>query len=286
MPRIPRSLVFVWRLLKGTIRKFLKDNGSFLAAALAFNLLLYSVPFLLLLVSALGLVLGSSERALPWILEKTQDLLLPQSHQILTDILQRIILFRNVLGLVAIPLFLFLSSRLFGAVRLALNVIFAVPDERPYLQRKARDLSMIFVAGFLVLLSVGVSSLLTVLQAIGDQIPGSRAFLRPGWILASHAVVFLLMAMLLYTLYRFSTARAITPKAGIFSALAGAGLFYISKWAFAWYVSIAKMNALIYGAVAGLIFFYVWLYYACLVFILGAELGRVFDQESEATSLK
>jgi membrane protein len=271
-----KSVVFVWRVVKSTTRKFLKDNGSFLAAALAFNLLLYSVPFLLLLISALGFILGSSERALPWVLEKTQELL-PQSHPIFADVLPRIVIFRNLLGLVAIPLFLFLSSRLFGAVRLALSVIFAVRGEEPYLQRKARDLITIFVAGFLMLVSVGISSLFTLLQAIGDEIPGGRTLLRPGWILASHTAIFLVMATLLYTLYRFSPAQTISRKAGVISGLSGAALFYLSKWAFVWYVSIAKMNALIYGAVAGLIFFHLWLYYACLVFVLGAELGWTLD---------
>jgi membrane protein len=274
-----QSLGLIWRLLRGAIRKFFKDNGSFLAAALAFNLLLYSVPFLFLLVSALGFILGSSEQALPWVLEKTQEVL-PQSHQVFADILPRVMVLRNVLGLVGVPLFLFLSARLFAAVRLALNVIFAVPSERPYLQRKAWDLVMILMAGVLVLLSVGISSLFALLRALADQIPGGHSFLRPGWILASHTMVLVLIAMLLYTLYRFSPARTLSRRAGMISALSGAGLFYISKWAFAWYVSLAKMNALIYGAVAGLIFFYLWLYYACLVFVFAAELGSVFDQES------
>jgi uncharacterized BrkB/YihY/UPF0761 family membrane protein len=47
-----QSLALTWRVLRGAIRKFFSDNASFLAAALAFNLLLYSVPFLFLLVSA------------------------------------------------------------------------------------------------------------------------------------------------------------------------------------------------------------------------------------------
>ena len=35
---------------------------------------------------------------------------------------------------------------------------------------------------------------------------------------------------------------------------------------------------IIYGALAGLIFFYLWLYYTSLVFIIGAEVGWAFDR--------
>ena len=71
---------FVWRLLKGTISKFFRDGGSFLAAGLAFNLLLYCVPFLLLVVSTITYTLGSPERALA-LVEASAKELLPHSSQ-------------------------------------------------------------------------------------------------------------------------------------------------------------------------------------------------------------
>ena len=90
-------------------------------------------------------------------------------------------------------------------------------------------------------------------------------------------VVFLFTAALFYTLYRFSPAETLSRKALGVSALTGAALFSLSKSAFTWYVTLARANTLIYGALAGLIFFYLWLYYTSLVFIIGAEVGWAFD---------
>ena len=277
------ALRFAWRLLKGTILKFLGDNGSFLAAGLAFNLLLYCVPFLLLLVSALAFTLGSSERALA-VAQHSVKQFLPQTSEAFVNTLSVIIAHRNVLGLVAVPLFFLLSSWLFGAIRLTLNIIFEAPRHRSYFKAKATDLGMIVLVAFLVVLSVGIGLLLTILQALGESVPVIGELFKTGWLVATQVVVFLFTAALFYTLYRFSPAETLSRKALGVSALTGAALFSLSKSAFTWYVTLARANTLIYGALAGLIFFYLWLYYTSLVFIIGAEVGWAFDRAQGSRS--
>ena len=276
-----KSLRFAWRLLKGTVSKFIKDDGSFMAAGLAFNLLLYCVPFLLLIISALAYTLGSSEQALAEV-QQSAKRLLPLASEAFANTLSTLIAHRNVLGLVAVPLFLLLSSWLFGAIRLVLNVVFEAPRNRNYLKAKASDLVMILLVACLVILSVGVGSLLAILQALGESVPLIGDFLKPGWIVATHVAVFFFTAALFYTLYRFSPTETISRKALVVSALTGATLFSLSKLGFSWYVLLARANTLIYGALAALIFFYLWLYYTSLVFIIAAEVGWSYDRARHA----
>jgi membrane protein len=274
----PRPWRFAWRLLKGTVSKFIHDGGSFLAAGLAFNLLLYCVPFLLLIISVLAYTLGSSERALTRV-EASAKQLLPQSSEAFAYTLSTIIEHRNILGVLAVPLFFVLSSWLFGAIRHVLNVVYEVPKNRSYFKQKITDLVLILVVGCLVMLSVGIGSLLAVLQALSEHTESVRDLLKPGWVLTTHVVVFLFTAALFYTFYRFSPAESVSRRAAFISALIGAGLFSLSRYAFSWYVALAKGNTLVYGALAGIIFFYLWLYYACVVFILAAEIGWVLDRQ-------
>jgi membrane protein len=269
---------FTWRLLSGTGSKFIKDHASFLAAGLAFNLLLYSVPFLLLVISVLAFTLGSSGRALLNVQESAKQLL-PDASEAVVNTLSRIIDKRNLLGLVAVPLFLVLSSVLFGAIRLVLNVVFQAAENPSYIKQKISDLILILVVTCLVILSVGVGSLLAILQALGEGLPVIGDFLKPGWIVATHALVFFFTATLFYTLYRFSPDETISPRALVVAALTGATMFSLSKWAFSWYVALAKANTLIYGALAAIVFYNLWLFYASIVFIIGAEVGWAFDRE-------
>src|SRR5207253_5164968 len=150
--------------------------------------------------------------------------------------------------------------------------------DRSYFKAKATDLGMILLVAFLVVLSVGIGLLLTILQALGESVPMIGDLLKPGWLVVTQVVVFLFTAALFYTLYRFSPAETLSRKALGVSALTGAALFSLSKSAFTWYVTLARANTLIYGALAGLIFFYLWLYYTSLVFIIGAEVGWAFER--------
>lgn len=60
---------------------------------------------------------------------------------------------------------------------------------------------------------------------------------------------------------------------------AGTVLFQFAKWGFAWYVAAAQANIELYGAVGALMFLFLWLYYASVVFIIGAEVGLAYDQQ-------
>jgi membrane protein len=63
------------------------------------------------------------------------------------------------------------------------------------------------------------------------------------------------------------------------AAFTGAALFELSKWTFAWYVDMAGGTTAWYGAVGGLFFFLLWVYYACAVLLLGAEVGWSLQEE-------
>jgi len=43
-------------------------------------------------------------------------------------------------------------------------------------------------------------------------------------------------------------------------------------------VAFAQESLALYGALGGLMFFFFWLYYASVVFVLGAEIGLAYEQ--------
>src|SRR2546425_8893085 len=53
-----------WRVLARTFVKFFEDDGPLLASGLAFTILLFCIPFSLLIVMALEFALGDPNRAL------------------------------------------------------------------------------------------------------------------------------------------------------------------------------------------------------------------------------
>ena len=78
-------------------------------------------------------------------------------------------------------------------------------------------------------------------------------------------------------LYRFSPSQTLSSSGLLAASGTATGLFQISKWAFGIYLQFAQTTTAIYGALSALVFFFLWLYYACTIFVFCAELGWAFD---------
>jgi len=267
-----------WRVMKATVRQFLTVQGPFLASGLAFDLLLYCIPLLFLILSVMGFLLARQEQ-----IEVAKNLLtqvMPGAHQVITENLSMIVASRNKSGLIGFALFIMFSMTMFGSARTALNTVMGVTRPGNFFIGKGVDLLVsVFFAG-LFGLTIAVLSLLSALRGLTDRVFFVGVILRPGWMLLSEVFGFLFTAVLFYVLYRFCPARTCGRNALYIASLAGAVLFEISKWVFAWYVSRAQNFALVHGTLSGLLFFLLWVYYACAVFLFAGALGWALDRET------
>lgn len=269
-----------WKILKAAVLKYFSDNGLFLASGLAFDLLLYCIPLSLLIVSGLGFTLERSDQAMAQV-EATFERLLPRSEQAFTQNISAIVASRGLLGIAGFVLFFILSSAVFGSVRLVINIVFKVKQPQSYLRGKGTDFLVMLGASVLFILAMGFSWLLALVLPFGQDIPILGRILQEGWNLASILLGLLFTTALFYVLYRFCPAQTIGRRALLVGSLTGALLFECSKWAFTLYVDFAQVNVTLYGALGGLIFFFLWLYYACTVFILGAEFGWAYEHAED-----
>ncbi len=267
-----------WLVLKRTIVKFFDDSGPFLASGLAFDLLLSSVPFSLLVVSALAYALGSSASALDMLQAVLQELL-PTTRRAFTENLSAVLEHRGLVGFLGGALFLLTSSVTFGSVRKVLNVVFQVPAPRSFFKGKATDVLVMLITSGLLTLMIALVSLLSLAEGFLERFPRLGTMIGPGWLFAGDVLGFLFTLALFYLLYRFCPAKTLERPAIFVASFAGAALFELSKWGFAWYVDLFQRTVGLYGAVGAIFFFLLWAYYACAVLILGAEIGWVLQKE-------
>ena len=268
-----------WLVLKRTIVKFFDDSGPFLASGLAFDLLLSSVPFSLLVVSALAYALGSSASALDMLQAVLQELL-PTTRRAFTENLSALLEHRGLVGFLGGALFLLTGSVTFGSVRKVLNVVFQVPAPRSFFKGKATDVLVMLITSGLLTLMIALFSLLSLAESFLERFPRLGVMIGPGWVFAGDVLGSLFTLTLFYLLYRFCPAKTLQRPAIFVASFSGAALFELSKWGFAWYVELLQRNAGLYGAVGAIFFFLMWAYYACAVLILGAEIGWVLQNEN------
>jgi membrane protein len=273
-----KGFMLAWVVLKNTGRNVFHDNGLFLAMGLAFNLLLYFIPLTLLMISLLGYTVFESERAMIEVQSVVRQFL-PQSEQEFADNLAAIVAHRGLLGLIGFLFIIVFSSSLFGSVRHVLNIIFKTQRRRGFLQGIGRDFLMMSLTAILLALALGVAALLTLARTVGRaHLPVLAPVLEPVWMSAGKLLTLVFLASLFYVFYRFAPARILRRRALLIASLSGTILFELTRWSFAWYVAFAQESLALYGALGGLMFFFFWLYYASVVFVLGAEIGLAYEQ--------
>lgn len=257
------------------------DDIFFLSGGIAFNVLIAALPFLLLLIAVFGFVLKRAvddpeQAAVNYVLS-----ILPPSQRIVTltrTLVREVVAGRTQFGVAGLVLFLWTSTRLFTSLRSVLRHVFDLPEERGLLAGKFFDLQMVIVAGTLFVLNTGITIIVEAAQAYGvewlglagrDELEliqrGSARLLAFGFILLAFVLI-----------YRFLPLRRTPWRIALVAATFTSVVWEMLKGAFAWHVSTADYRTT-YGTLATLVLLVLWVYYSAFVFVLGGEVGQVYD---------
>ncbi len=262
-----------------------EDNVLFLAGGIAFNILLAAVPFVLLLVFFLTYLLNKTSAETNDVVINYLDKLLPAHeetavspyHKLLTDILGT----HPRLGIWSAVGFIWFSTRLFGSLRTVLASVFDIENERSIIAGKIFDIQMTVLATVLitantlisgyVLIATGRSvSLLEELGIRSDVMGEATAF-------GSQVVAAVITATMFFALYKFLPIRRVRTRTAWVAALFTTMMFEIAKLIFTSYVSSFNPSSFYTGTVAAIVVVVFWVYYAALIFILGGEVGQVYE---------
>lgn len=259
-----------------------QDDIFFLAGAIAFNVLVAAVPFLLLLVAVFGFVLKAAvddpqRAAVDYVFT-----ILPPSQgvrRLTTSIVEDVVQGRAQFGVLGLALFVWSSTRLFGSLRSTLREVFDLQEERGIVAGKVFDFQMVIVAGTLFLANTGITILLEGVRAFGAEWLADH-----GWRLLPVAeqayarlLAFGFIFVMYLLIYRYLPYRRIRWRTALVAATFTALAWELLKGLFAWYVAHVANYTTTYGALATLLILVFWIYYSAVVFILGGEVGQVYD---------
>ncbi len=271
----------VWTVGRAMARKFQKDDGLFLASGLAFSLLLYLIPLALIMISVLGYTVLESREAMDEIQSVIRQFS-PRSEQTLSDTVAAIGTDRGLLGLVGFVSFLLLSTMVFGSTRHVLNTIFQASSgrSRSLLRGAAHDLLMTVFCVVLLFVMTSLASVTAVMGNLGVMVTGAAPWWEQSLGLIRWVAGIIVGGSLVLGLYRFSPVKTLPFRSLMVGTGVAVVLFELAKHGFAWYVQFAQASLPLYGALGGFLLFFLWLFYASLVFVVGAEAGWVFEHRA------
>jgi len=261
---IRQSATFVKDVYLAFKRDGLQDFGG----AIAFFGMLALFPFLIFVVSLVGLILD------PGVTESLVEELQRVSPGPVTEIVggQLHSLTQGgktgLLTVGAVGAFWAAASGIRAIMR-ALNRVFGCAERRPFWTVYLISLATTAGAAIMILIAALV---MVVLPAALPSFPGS------GWILALRFPVAGLLMMLVWAVL-FNVLPDSRRRFQVFTpgSIAGVIIWIVASWGFSEYVTNFGKYQATYGTLGGVAVLLLWLYISGVVFLLGAEINAVLD---------
>lgn len=264
-------------ILKDSARGFGRDDCPRSAAALAYSIIFALPPLLILLIMIAGAVWDPQEVQSAMESEVGAAIGPDAAQQVQSMIAQadRPDSGGPLAVIVGVGALLFSATGAFIALQGALNRAWEVaPDPesggiRNFIMKRLLSVGMMFGIAFLLLVSLAVSALLGVLgETIAQMLPS--VFSGPLLWTVDVALSLLIITALFAGIFRVLPDAHIEWRDVWVGALFTAVLFVLGKYALSFYLSQSDPGSA-FGAAGSLIVLLVWIYYASMIVLFGAE---------------
>lgn len=263
------------------LRGLRDDDVTFLAGGLAFNILLAGVPFILLLGSALGYLYGESLESSTDLVQRVLDRLLPAQLDVdgsmLDPVLSDVQRTRALFGIGGAVGFLYFSARLFGSLRSVMSTVFAHGRDRGFLKGMLWDLHLSVMTVVLGVAWVVLSAWVTVSSGrIGSTLTEfgiKEEMLTGAQVVVGRLVAAAVLVALFTALYRWLPKKRTDWIPSVAGGIAAAAFFEIARGLFGMLARTFPPGSIYSGTLGAIVVVVFWVYYAALIFIVGAEVA-------------
>lgn len=257
-----------------------------MGAALAYYSVLSLAPLLVVAVWIAGMVYGQ-KAASGEILYQVRGLVGSAGAEVIQDILKnaKSPATGTIASMLGILTLLFGASGVFKALRDSLNRIWGVKGAGgsglwAAIRQETLTFGMVLGIGFLLLVSLVVSALLTALgKFFESRVPVTL------WHFFNIVVSLVVVTVLFALIYRVVPSTRIEWRDVWVGAFVTAVLFTTGKSLIGLYLGKASVGSA-YGAAGSLVAVLVWVYYSAQIFLLGAEFTHVYAKMEGSRSRK
>ena len=260
-----------------TLQEMSDDDGTHMAASVAYYALFSLFPLLLGLIAILSMFL-EPEDLQNRLIDFTADYL-PGSKELIETNVDAVLRLRGAVGAFAVVGLLWSSSAIFGAVTRAVNRAWDVHKDRPLYVSKPRQMAMALGVGALFLLSLTAATFARSATRLANyDLPGLDFLVNVFARVLFQGGSFVLMLCVFLFVYKFvpntkTYWRYIWP-----GAVLAAVLFELSKNLFISYLNRIASFENVYGSLTPVIILLLWAYVSSLILIVGAELSSEYGR--------
>ncbi|MBW8889645.1 MAG: YihY/virulence factor BrkB family protein [Fibrobacteres bacterium] len=265
-------------LTKDSAKAWGEDKASRLAAALSYYTIFSIAPLLVLAIAVAGLVFGR-DAASNQLFGEIRGLVGDQGAQAIQTMVQSVnqkggSILATIVGIVTL---LIGASGAFGQLQDALNTIWQVQPKpglgiKGFLRTRFLSFSMVLVIGFLLLVTLVISA---VLSALGHYLEGILPIPPALMQLLNFAISFGVTALLFTLIYKVLPDVTVRWRDVWIGGFVTAFLFSIGRYLIGLYLGRGSVSSA-YGAAGSLVLILIWIYYSAQILFFGAEFTKVF----------
>jgi len=271
-------------LSRRSVEEFFADNCSQMAAAISYYVLFSLFPLLIFLVGVLGLFLQNSQLQSD-IIDSVLDFIPLSEDEGRDEVTEAVEGVAGVgsgaLGLFGLIGMAWSGSNMFGIIRRSINTAYDLEYQRPLVQQKLLDLTMVAGMGAFFLASIGATAFLRVVRQRSEDIPylGDAAE-QAGFIWdATSFLIPLALSFLAFTvMYWVVPATKVRVRDVWPAALIAALMFGVANLGFSIYLENFANYGLVYGSLGAVVAFLFWVYLGANILLFGAEVASEYPR--------
>ena len=266
-----------WKMLKDTVVAFVNDEALSRGAAIAFYTVTSVAPVLLIVIAIAGFAFGR-DAAQNAITAQLSGLMGQQTAEVLQTAVASASgktagVLATIIGVITLTV---TASGVFGEIQTSLNAIWKAKAKGSTVSRliraRATSLGLVATLGFLLIVSLVVSTALTAFGTYLDSVLPFGDFILT---VLNTVVSVMLLSLLFAAIYKVLPDRHLEWRDVMVGALVTAILFTVGKSLISWYIGSSAV-ASSFGAAGALIVLLLWVYYSAQIFLLGAEFTKMY----------
>jgi len=269
---IRRGFRVLWR----ATRRFFADGALQLAAALAYYSLLSMAPLILIAVAIAGLFF-SDGRVANELIAQMQALVGEEGAAVTRTVIENAGSAERSAWQLALGASLMIvgATTVFAQLQAALNRVWRV-EAKPgnalatFIKQRLLSFALVLSIGFLLMVSLIVSAVLASLHGyLDDRLAAAALF----WAALDIAISFGIATLLIALMFKYLPDARIAWRDVWHGALLTAALFIAGKYVIGLYLGQTTV-ASSFGAAGSVVVFMIWVYYASLILLFGAEITQ------------
>lgn len=268
------------RITRRAVTGFLRHEALQYAGSMAYFAVLSVFQLLVLAIVVGSLFLGQGE-ARDFVIEQVQAGS-PLDAETIGGVIDAAIASRGSIGVIGFAFLLWSALGIFSALSNGIGRAFENAPPRPFIKDKLVGLLLMAVTGVLALASLVIGIVTGILQraatdVLGD-IPGGGTAV---WLIGLVAPIALILAAF-WVIYRVVPNRPVGWGEVLPGAVVAAVLWTVLRFGFTWYATSVADYDSAFGPISTAITLLVFLYFASVIILLGAEFARASAVDDEA----